>query len=82
MKREKTEPTQVNRATATFRKFRVHSDDMSDYFVDSENTNYVKAESEGTRNKADVSFEQLVNGNVMPNRKNGRVKGQVDRRMK
>lgn len=82
MDRERENPPTVNRARAALINFKRHSDSLDDYFVDSEPSNRVKAESDGTSNKADISFEQLVEGNVMPNRKNGGVKSQTNRRNK
>lgn len=81
-KREKVESGTVSRTNIAFKDFKKRSDSFTDYFVDSEPTNRVKAESDGTNNKADVSFKQLVEGNVMPNRKNGGLKGQTNRRNK
>lgn len=80
MPREKIPTDPKKKLGIAFRQFKVHSESLDDYFVDSEPTNRVKAESDGTHTKADVSFEQLVKGNVMPNRQNGGVKKNVNRR--
>jgi len=82
MAKERTRAQDANRTNVTFRNFKVHSDSMDHFFVDSEPSNRVKAGSDGTQNKADISFKQLVEGNVMPNRGNGGVKGQTNRRTK
>lgn len=81
-KREKTMPATISRMASNFKNFKPHSDQLSVFFEDSEPSNRVKADSDGTSNKADVAFKQLVEGNVMPNRRNGGVKEQKNRRNK
>ena len=80
MSYERQESSFVETMRVKFKNFKKHSDSLDDFFVDSEPSNRVKASSEGTQNKADKAFEQMVNTDVMPNRKNGGVKKQENRR--
>lgn len=80
-KKEKENPAVANRSTASFINFKKHSDCLDDYFVDGEPSNRVSADTDNP-NKADKAFKQMVEGNVMPNRKNGGVKSQINRRNK
>jgi hypothetical protein len=80
--KEKQETKAVSRVDIKFQNFKRHSDDLNDYFDSEEPTNRVKAESDGTKNKADISFEQMVKGETFPNYKNAGLRKNVDRRYK
>lgn len=80
MAKEKEATAPVRRTGITFVDYKKRTDSLDNYFVDSEPSNRVKATSDGTHNKADISFEQLVSNDVMPNRKNAGLKPQTNRR--
>lgn len=82
MKREKVPTAPKSHTDIEFKDFKKHSDDLNDYFDSSEPTNRVKAESDGTQNKADISFKQMVEGKTFPNYKNSGLRKNVDRRNK
>jgi hypothetical protein len=80
--KEREDPKAVSRVDVKFKNFKNHSDNLDDYFDSSEPSNRVKAESDGTCNKADISFRQLVEGDTFPNYKNSGLRKNVDRRYK
>jgi hypothetical protein len=80
MRKEKARTPSVSRIRPKFREFRKHSEFLSDFLVDREPSFRMQAESKGTRNKADVAFEQLVNSEVYPSYSNAGLKRNVDRR--
>jgi hypothetical protein len=80
--KDKFQPKTESRVDVKFKNFKVHSENLNDYFDSDEPTNRVKAESDGTKNKADVSFEQMVKGETFPNYKNAGLRKNVDRRYK
>jgi hypothetical protein len=82
MRKEKQETKPQSRIGITFRNFKTHSDSLDDYFVDSEPSYRMEAESNGTHNKADVAFEQMVKGETFPSYRNAGLKKQVNRRNK
>lgn len=82
MRREKQETKPKSHVDITFRDFKKHSDDLNDYFVDSEPSYRMEAESNGTHNKADIAFEQMVTGKTFPSYRNAGLKKQVNRRNK
>jgi hypothetical protein len=80
--RERESPKAVSRVDVKFETFKKHSDNLDDYFDSEEPSNRVKAESDGTHNKADISFRQMVDGDTFPNYKNSGLRKNVDRRLK
>lgn len=80
--KEKFQPKTESRIDIKFQNFKRHSDDLNDYFDSEEPTNRVKAESDGTQNKADIAFRQMVDGDTFPNYKNAGLRKNVDRRYK
>jgi hypothetical protein len=79
---EKFQPKTESRVDIKFQNFKKHSDNLDEYFDSEEPTNRVKAESDGTHSKADISFEQLVNGKTFPNYKNSGLRKNENRRYK
>jgi hypothetical protein len=80
--KEKQETKAASRVDIKFKNFKVHSEDLNSYFDSDEPTNRVKAESDGTQNKADIAFRQMVDGDTFPNYKNAGLRKNVDRRYK
>jgi hypothetical protein len=80
---EKFQPKTESRVDIKFQNFKKHSDNLDDYFDSEEPSNRVKAGFDDTpKSKADLSFEQLVNGKTFPNYKNSGLRKNENRRYK